>query len=431
MTSRVEVLRLPARVLELPFGKDVLMTAVARVVVLAAGILTGVVTARLLEPAGRGEYFVVVTFAQLVVQFTNLGLQSSNTYLVARDRSLLGPLLANSVWISVLVGAGVAALLVVPIQHGWIRGIEPVSSLWCAVPLVPASLFYMLGGNLLVGLREMGRFNGFQVASAVVLLLLLTAAGLTGAGPTGFLIACSLGWTGIGVAMLRSLRRMSNTGLAFHTPVFKTGFSYAQRAYLATFMGFLVLRSNVFVLNALRGPVEVGYYSIATQFADVLAIVPQSAALVLFPVLVQEQSASFDRTLKQIALMAPLLAAACLIVGIAARPIIALAFGASFLPAVPVLRWMLPSAFFLGLTSIASQHLAAAGFPRRLVAVWAVGLVSAIAMSYVLIRSFPTVGASAALSAAHALVFVLVFALSWMTHLQMPRAVIRTERGER
>ena len=430
MTSRVDVLRLPVRAFELPFGRDVLLTAVARIVVLAAGILTGVVTARLLAPAGRGEYFVVVTFAQLIVQFTNLGLQSSNTYLVARDKSLLGPLVANSVWISVVVGAGVAVLLVVPIEHGWIRGIEPVSSLWCAVPLVPATLFYMLGGNLLVGLREMGRFNGFQVASAVALLVLLTTAGLLGAGPTGFLIASSLGWAGIGVGLLRSLRRMSNTGLAFDTPVFRTGFSYAQRAYIATLMGFLVLRSNVFVLNALRGPVEVGYYSIASQFADVLAIVPQSAALVLFPVLVQEQDASFNRTLKQIALMAPLLGAACVFVGLVARPVIAIAFGARFLPAVPVLRWMLPSAFFLGLTSIASQYLAALGFPRRLVAVWVVGLVCALAMSYVLIRTFPAVGASAALSAAHALVFVLVLGLSWMTHLQMRRAVA-PEQGER
>src|SRR5690242_11581545 len=66
----------------------VLLTIAARFVVIAAGVVTSIMTARFLLPAGRGEYFLVLTTAQILAQFCNLGLASSNTYFVAKDRSL-------------------------------------------------------------------------------------------------------------------------------------------------------------------------------------------------------------------------------------------------------------------------------------------------------------------------------------------------------
>jgi O-antigen/teichoic acid export membrane protein len=56
---------------------------------------------------------------------------------------------------------------------------------------------------------------------------------------------------------------------------------------------FLVIRGNVFILNALRGPASVGLYSVASQMGDVLGILPQSMALVLFPTLITAGSGRF------------------------------------------------------------------------------------------------------------------------------------------
>jgi O-antigen/teichoic acid export membrane protein len=393
-------------------------TAAARVVVLAAGVATSVITARVLQPSGRGDYFFAVTTAQLLVQFGSLGLPSSNTWLVARDRSRLAALVANSAWVAIAAGAGLglaAALL--------LHGRDDSGVLWAGLLLVPPGLFYLLGGNLLVGIQEIGRFNAYQAGSAVLLLALVAAAAVLGAGAAGVLLACVAGWSLTGAVLLARLRSLAGQApLAFDAAVFRCGLGYAQRAYLATLLGFLVLRANVFVLRTMGGAAPVGYYSVAAQFADVLAIVPQSAALVLFPALVRRQDDSFERTASQLAGMALLLGVACVALGVLAPLVIAVAFGASFLPAATSLRWMLPSVFFLGLTSVASQYLAAAGFPRQLVAVWAVGFAAVVILSCVLVPRFPVAGAPAALSAAHALVFALVAGLSLATRARRARA---------
>jgi len=85
---------------------DVLQTVLTRLFINVLAFGSSILTARFLGPAGRGDYFVVVTFAGMVMQFGNLGLQSSNTYYAARDPRNLGPLLANSLWISMLGGGG-------------------------------------------------------------------------------------------------------------------------------------------------------------------------------------------------------------------------------------------------------------------------------------------------------------------------------------
>src|SRR6185295_16698317 len=59
---------------------SVVATVAVRLLIVAGGFVSSVITARLLSPAGRGEYFLVVTLAQTLAQFGNLGLQSSNTY---------------------------------------------------------------------------------------------------------------------------------------------------------------------------------------------------------------------------------------------------------------------------------------------------------------------------------------------------------------
>jgi len=386
--------------------RHVVTTILVRLAIVAGGLLSSVITARWLSPAGRGEYFLVVTLAQLLAQFGNLGLQSSNTYLVARNRSLTGSLLANSIWVSVVVG-GAGSAAVILFGHGAAGG-----RIWLAALLAPATLFFMLGTNLLVGLQRIAAFNAFQFASNFGVLLCLIAAAAIGAGPTGFLVASTGGWTLIAAALVRSLARGSERRIGFDAAVFSDGFRFALKAYVATACGFLIVRSNVFLLGSLVGTEQVGYYSVATQVADVIGILPQSIALVLFPTLITAKNGQFRATLKQLAIVGVLLAAGCGVVALAAEPFLRIVFGPRFLATVPILRWMLPSAFFLGLTSVQSQYLAARGFPVSLVGLWIGGSVMAVGLGRVLIPSGSGIGAAMALSATHAVMFAGVLALS-------------------
>jgi len=389
--------------------RDMLTTIAVRLVMLVGAGLASILTTRYLSPSLRGEYFVAYTLAQGIAQFGNFGLHSSNTYLVARRRALAGRLLANSLWLSLLAGAVSSVVVLVAVLAG--SSIEP-ARLWLVPGLGSATLFYLLGANLFVGLKRLGTFNRFQLSSNVCVVVCLSAAAAVGAGPTGFLLAMSIGWMTVSCALLFTLRRETGASLAFSSDVFRASVRYALKAYVATLCGFLVIRGNIFLLTALASAEQVGYYSVAAQLAEVMAIVPQSMALVLFPALITAKSGQFRTMFRHMVVLAALLALGCGAVALGARSLVLALFGPSYMPAVSALRWMLPGVFFLGLTSMPSQYLAAAGFPISVVAVWIGGGIAAAAIGSLLIPVHAGAGAAVAMSVTHAAVFVAILTLS-------------------
>src|SRR3972149_6606561 len=73
-------------------------------------LVTSVLVARILGPEGRGLYAVAMAVGAIGVQFGNLGLHASNTYYVARERSLLPALIGNTLLVSFVVGGSGSVL---------------------------------------------------------------------------------------------------------------------------------------------------------------------------------------------------------------------------------------------------------------------------------------------------------------------------------
>jgi antigen flippase len=392
----------------------IVLTIAGRCLGMAAGLVGSVVTARYLQPVGRGEYFVALTTAQLVAQFGNFGLQAGNTYFVARDRTLFSPLLANSLWISFFGAPVMGVILLLASLWGTAGATSPTVG-WFAVALAPLFVFNLLGNGLFVGLNQIKTYSLMQPMSAAIVLPFIVVAALLGCGPAGFLIASLLAWTAtISIMVVLLFRQSSGVG-RFRSDVFLTTCRYSTKVYLATLASFVVLRMNVFILHAVGGPEQVGFYSVASQIADTLSILPQSIATVLFPRLVTSQGGRFKATMRDAGRTAAILSVVCAGVWMLADPAIQLAFGPRFAPAAPVLRAMLPAVFFLGVMSVVSQYLAACGFPISVVVCWLAAVVVCGGAGHSLIGRYGAAGASAALSVTYAVLLVALLVLCWWT----------------
>jgi O-antigen/teichoic acid export membrane protein len=291
-------------------NRDAALTLASQAFVVLCGLATSVITARLLGPDGRGDYFVVVTFASLLVQFGNLGIHSSNTYLAARDASLVRGLTANSLWLATAAGMAALAILLAGPWTGWPpEGRQ--ADYWLGCALVPPTLFCLLGGSLLVGGQRFARFNAFQIGSHLLVLAALAIAAASGAGRTGVLCASAAAWWCCAVVLYVLIARTSGGSWRFEPRLLREGVGFAGKAYLSCLVGYLLARANVLLLDHLQNPQQIGYYSVAVQVADAMCLLPGSVGLVLLPRLVRQQHSRWETSSRLLVRVGLLMGGAC------------------------------------------------------------------------------------------------------------------------
>lgn len=389
-----------------------LFTATTRLLVMGMGLLTSVFTARYLGVEGRGVYFFVITLSGLVSQFANLGVHSSNTYYVAQDHKLIRGLAANSVWIAIGIG-GVVSLVALGFVRamGWYTDV-PTEYLVLAAIIGPLNLLFMLVSNLLVGVGRIGSFNLLELFRNFTALLAIASALLLGFGVQGALLGGAIAIALSVLAVLMALAYGDQLSFRPDAALIRSGFHYALKSYVITVAGYLVLRGNVLFLQHIGGAGETGYYSIAAQFADVLAIIPGSVGLVLFPLLTRNPEQRFTMMLRYLLMVGGIMVAAIGVLALITDPVIGTVFGEDFVPAARVLNWMLPGVFFLSMITVLSQYLSASGIPNLQVYSWGVALIVMIAANASLVPEYGALGAAASFSISHFVLMVLLVLLS-------------------
>src|SRR5712664_2795007 len=110
---------------------------------------------------------------------------------------------------------------------------------------------------------------------------------------------------------------------------------------------------------------------------------------------------------------AVLMLPAVVIAALAAAPIISIAFGRNFLPAVSPFAWLMPGTYFLGIETVMVQLLNSEGFPSIIVVAWIADTIINVALNFWAIPRYGITGASIVSSACYFLIFLMVSAVVW------------------
>lgn len=390
----------------------VALTIGSRVAIIAVGLTTSIITARALGAEGRGEYFAVMTLAGIIAQFSNVGLSSSNTLLAARDSACSDRLLANSVWVSVACWlVGVAVVVASGTRLSERLSVEPLALLM-SVTLAPCILFQTLGSSLLVAGERFGVLNAWLVGNAFAAVGLMAVCAWLHVGPVGFLMATTAAAAATALGIWFSARQPGPAIGLFDLSLFRSGLSFAARAYVAVLAGFLMQRVAASVMIAHGDLRALGIFSVSSQVYDVLMILPGSAALVLFPRLVKDQHNSWRTTRGVLVTTSVLMLLACALAVGFGGIILPLVFGPPFAASVAPTVALLPAALCMSAVAIMSQMLVARLYPMSLVLIWAGGLAATLAFAVVLYPRFGVVGVAAAQSLGAVAVFAGVVTLT-------------------
>ncbi len=329
--------------------KDVLKTGGVQLFQLGSGLLVLVLTARLLGPEGRGLLGALMAWVGLFAAGGSLSLDSVLVHRAARDATTnwFAPLFAALLRLYLVLSL---ATLLVALGCWWLGGRRlfgdlPVELLLGGWLLLPLLLWGRYQGALLLALGRLDLRNQSVVLSGVALLLgLAVGVWALDGGVPGALVAQGLaallaaGWG------LRHLLRAA-AGQGSPNPWRAAGGLALDGAKVhASLLGHSLHGSiDVVTLNAVAGPVAVGWYQLALRLVDVGGALPQAVATVFRARMGGRTPRAAWTAQRRVVVLTVLLTLLAGAIGWLLAPwLIPLIAGADFEPTVGLFRLLLP-----------------------------------------------------------------------------------------
>lgn len=269
------------------------LTLGANVAAYALTFGAAIIVARVLGPGGKGTFQLVVLTHTLLATLGNLGLASANSYLIAKGQYSFAEVGRHAAWLGVGVGVGIFLLTAAGVRLVPTSLVPAEQRIYVllAGALVPFALLTQFLNGALQGAGQIIWLNALTLAQALiyaagtVVLLLIWPLAVPGA-----LAAFSLStiFTGLLAAlvtwrMAKHGTQLSSAPSGWNSALVRRASGFGIRAYLASVVSFLNLRSDQFLLGYLAGTASVGQYSIAVTVAELILFFPRALSTALLP----------------------------------------------------------------------------------------------------------------------------------------------------
>jgi O-antigen/teichoic acid export membrane protein len=334
----------------------------ARIATLVLGLLTVVLTARILTPAG---YAVIayMTLGGTLIMFVAGGWSGAAVMRYGREELDRSASMRDTAWARAALTLPILILISALLPALKLGGILPQEFEWSYVLLTVALGFFLVAGEQLqVVLDAAGRLRLSAASAAARQALLvagLAAIAVSGAGRSILTVA----WLTVAVAALLTLiLPLALHGLALWPPRLDRAqlrrifvFSAPLIAFAASQYG---MRSvDIIVLRAYGTAQEVGIYALAYQSYSMLQTLAVTVTMVLIPLFVSLREAGreelvaryFERLVPQAILASSVLGGLLAPLVVLAVPIV---FGAEFRDAGPPLAVLAAALVLFGVASL-------------------------------------------------------------------------------
>jgi len=396
------------------FSFQVAYTLLTRLVMGANSVISGVLVARWLGAKELGDLAVLNITIVYAVQLGSLGLASANTYFIARDRTRLSTIATNSLVFCFCTGT-ILALAVV-----WLAKSSPQLFTGIPLPLVvvaaaaaPFQLLSLMGLNIFLALGLVAQSNLLDLLgqSAIVvnavLVLVILHRGLGEIIVMNAAVAIAVS-TMIVVLVARYISQQpGERRWQPDAALLGQMMRYGLKVHLQTIASLFLFRVDLLIVKYFRGSAEAGVYSVASQIAVLLMLLPAVISTLLFPRIAAEQDVRGVFACKVTRHATLVMFVIC----VAVAPLILLLpllYGPSFSGAVKQALILLPGVYLISIASVLAQHFSGTGLPLPLPLFWIAGLAVNTVANFLVVPVYGAVGAAITSSASYALVFILI-----------------------
>jgi len=394
-------------------GATVVQTIASRFAIIGLNAATGILTARLLAPEGRGELVAISIWPALVAGLTTLGLPTALVYHGRRDPARLGELTAAALALAIiagLVGTAIAWALI-PM---WLRQHPP--------GVITAARFCLFGTVLnsmtLVGRAAWEARGDFRSSNLTqVAAPAMTIVGLVGLAATGHLtsVTAAIAYVVVSAPVLVWML----VGLRTHHPLARRGMGaesrqllhYGARSYGVDLFGVLSVYLDQALVVGMLSPLAMGIYAVALSLARIISAVHVGLATLMLPTVIGYSTEALTAAIARSARLAAVVTAAIGLAIVAAGPLlVGLLYGGAYASAGALLPLLVLAMIVSGTVYVLIQGLLAAGRPGVVTLTQFVGLALGVPFFLVLVPASGAQGAAIALLASATIRLALVMA---------------------
>ena len=397
------------------FSQSVAVTFGTRLFMIINSVVAGVIVARWLGVEGVGQLAVINVTITTLVQLGSLGLPSANTYFIAKDQNYFRKAAVNSFLFAMFAGSLLAWGLALTAQsRPTLFGPVSPELLYVAALSIPFQLLTLIGLNIFLAVGKIREFNlldllgqSFVLINAVVVLIFLNAGlkALVAFNTMSSILVC-LTILVLLVVAGRKLRTIVGNWTG-DIELLGQMLKYGVKSHISIVAGALIFRADLLVVNHFRGASEAGVYSLASQMALMLMLLPSVIATLLFPRVTAEQDRTGETTGRVTRHTAFIMLICCLV----AAPLsllLPLVYGSGFADSSIQLMILLPGVFLIGLQSVIVQHFNAIGLPKAIPIFWVITLVVNLVLVFAVVPDFGARGAAVASTISYGLISLLM-----------------------
>lgn len=399
-----------------------------QVIVIAANVLTGVITARALGPEGRGAFAAITTWPQLLATLATAGLNSGVIFRMRKSPDSVrgiafAALLQSTVLSLLMVGVGV---LLMPIWMArYSAPIIAFSQLCLLGVLVNSS--QMVVKQAFAGIGRFTQFNLSQLLPQLLYLVGVTALVALGALTVKGAVFALLG--GAALALLVTIPpfiRLTHPSPKAGLTELKPLASYSVRALLMDAVYAIAIYADRIVMIPLLTTADLGLYAVAYSFSRVIQMAQPAVTSVVFSHMSRGSEANsrvlHDRALRTLLIGLTIGSGTLWMIG---RPLLHLAYGAEFEAANTIFRLLVIEACLGALSQVTAQLFLSYNRPGFVSAVQVIALGTSVTLLLLLVPTYGARGAAIALLVAGSLRWLcLLSGITFALRQRVPNLIL-------
>lgn len=347
------------------FLKDTLRIGLSNIIIIAAGLGTSIITARLIGPEGNGIIAALLVYPSLFMSFGSLGIRQSTTYFLGKNIYSEDEIKTaiTQIWMLTSIVSIITSYFLIRYLS---NSGENITLVLLALLPIPFTLFNTYNSGIFLGKNDIKTFNKINwIPSVIALLGTGLFVALLKLNVPGAMLAAAGAPLFMSVLLLYKNKFLQAFKIQYDWKIIRNMLSLGIVYAISLLVINLNYKMDIILLDELSTPYELGIYSKGSGITQYLWQIPMIFSTIVFArSAVSKDGYKFSLQISQLLRLSFIaIAIGSLVLYLLSDIVIVGMYGEAFRGSISVLNYLLPGILILTIYKVMNMDLAGKGKP--------------------------------------------------------------------